>query len=373
MSAAFAGLRVIDLSESIAGQYCARLLADFGADVTLVEPPGGSVVRRTGPFDAGDPPQSLLFFHLNAGKRSVAIDRAAGGAALLRALAVRADVALVGSDADRAVLRAANPHLVIGLTTPFGTDGPLAGWKSNEMILQALSGMMHNNGEPGRPPLYGCGQRASYGAGVASYIGIVAALIARRAGAPGQDVTIDAAETAAAMGFPYVMQHIYNGAIRRRGDQTQPVARVRCSDGWLCIWIYNHRFAAACRTLGVPQLIDDPRFAAPLERLKNWDALVAILQDLLAERNAEEIVAALQAAQIIAAKASRPSELRHDRHLAARAYWEAVESDDTMKTILGAPFRLSRTPRRVRGGAPSLGEGNRDLPDADGPKRAGTG
>ena len=229
------------------------------------------------------------------------------------------------------------------------------------MILQALSGMMHNNGDLGRPPLYGCGQRASYAAGVASYIGLVAALIARRAGAPGQDVSVDAAETAAAMGFPYVMQHIYNGAIRRRGDQTQPVARILCRDGWLCIWIYNHRYATACRTLGVPELIDDPRFKAPLERLRNWDALNAILQERLAERNAEEIVEQLQTAQIIAAKASRPSELRHDRHLAARGYWEAVETGDAMQTILGTPFRLSRTPRRVRGPAPRVGEGNGEL------------
>ncbi len=356
-SDALAGLTVLDLSESVAGQYCGRLLADFGAQVTLVEPPAGSLVRRMAPFDAGDPPQSLLFFHLNTGKRSVALDRAtADGAAALRALARHADIALVATAAERALLRAASARLIIGLATPFGSDGPLASWTGGEMIVQALSGMMHNNGDPGRPPLYGCGHRASYAAGVASYIGVLAAAIARRAGAPGQDVTVDAAETAASMCFPYVMQYIYNGTVRRRGDQTQPVARVRCRDGWLCIWIYNHRFALACRTLGVPELIADPRFAAPLERQKNWDALVAILQDLLAQRNAVEVVAALQAAQIIAAKTSRPSELRHDPHLAARGYWDAVESGQEMKTIVGTPFRLSRTPRRVRGGAPSLGE-----------------
>jgi crotonobetainyl-CoA:carnitine CoA-transferase CaiB-like acyl-CoA transferase len=367
-SEALGGTTVLDLSESIAGQFCGRLLADFGAAVTLVEPPEGSAIRRLGPLDASD--HSLLFFHLNTGKRSLALDRAQGDA-VLGGLAARADVAVVGTEADRAHLRAANPRLVIGLVTPFGSDGPLAGWKSSEMILQALSGMMHNNGDPGRPPLYGCGQRASYAAGLASYCGIVAALLARESGAPGQDVIVDAAETAAAMGFPYVMQHIYNGTVRRRGDQTQPVARVLCRDGWLCIWIYNHRFAAACHTLGVPELIDDPRFKAPRERLENWEALVAILQRLLAERNAEEIVEALQAAQIIAAKASRPSELRHDRHLAARAYWEAVATGGGMQTILGTPFRMSRTPRRVRGAAPRLGEGNGEMLGRDLLREAG--
>jgi crotonobetainyl-CoA:carnitine CoA-transferase CaiB-like acyl-CoA transferase len=357
-SEALDGVAVLDLSESIAGQFCGRLLADFGAAVTLVEPSEGSAVRRLGPFDAAA--HSLLFFHLNTGKRSLALDRTQGDA-VLGALAARADVALVGTEVDRARLRAANPRLVIGLTTPFGSDGPFAGWKSSEMILQALSGMMHNNGDPGRPPLYGCGQRASYAAGLASYCGIVAALLARRAGATGQDVIVDAAETAAAMGFPYVMQHIYNGTVRRRGDQVQPVARVKCRDGWLCIWIYNHRFATACRTLGVPELIDDPRFKGPRDRLANWDALVETLQRLLAERNAEEIVEVLQAAQIIAAKASRPSELRFDRHLAARAYWEAVATGGGMQTILGTPFRMSRTPRRVRGAAPRLGEGNGEM------------
>src|SRR5579859_562358 len=112
MGDALEGFRVLDLSESVAGQFCCRMLADFGADVTLVEPPQGSVLRTMPPFD----PQpnglgSLLFFHLNLGKRSIALDhRSTNGWNRLLGLAREADVIVVGPGIDRAALEQANPN-----------------------------------------------------------------------------------------------------------------------------------------------------------------------------------------------------------------------------------------------------------------------
>ena len=100
----------------------------------------------------------------------------------------------------------------------FGKDGPLAHWKGPEIVLQALSGMMNNNGEFGREPLYGVGERASFAAGLGAYVGAMTALHARGIDGPGQTVSVDAAETAAAMCFPYVLQHIYNGSVHSRRD-----------------------------------------------------------------------------------------------------------------------------------------------------------
>jgi len=338
--AALAAYRVVDLSDSVGGQFCARLFADMGADVTLAEPAGGSATRRMEPFDRRG--RSLQFFHLNYNKKILALSETGDEVdGLLRA----ADVVVTSGGFDERRALALDPDVVLVQVTPFGTDGPLRHWKAPEIVLQALSGMMNSNGTPGREPLYGVGQRASYAAGVAAYAGALAALYARNAGAGGQRVAVDAAETAAAMCFPYVLQYIYNGTDRRRGDQDIPAGQVMCRDGWVCIWVYNHRFTALCRTLGLEALIDDPRFADPRERSRNWDAFFALVQEKVADREAQEVVASLQAAQVIAAKASRPSELAESPHLAARGYWETIMHDGEPRRVLGPPFRMGLTPR----------------------------
>ncbi|MGK9170728.1 CoA transferase [Inquilinus limosus] len=355
MASALTGLSVVDLSESVGGQYCARLLADFGAEVVLVEPPDGSVLRRMPPFSEAGDRGSLLFFHLNTGKRSVSLDLgSAGGRDALDGLLRMADVAILPPGSKPQRVLALNPHCIAAVVSPFGADGPLSAWKGPEIVLQALSGMMHNNGAHGREPLYGCGRRASFAAGIAAYIGVTAALYARERTGLGQTVTVDEAETAAAMCFPYVLQHIYNGTVKGRGDPNIPAGQVRCRDGWVCIWIYNHRWSALCRALGLEHLERDERFSAPTPRRARWAALFEIIQDKVAGLEAEQLVAELQRAEVIAAKAYRPSELRASSHLNQRGYWEAVGEE----VILGPPFRMSRTPRRVRSGAPRLGADN---------------
>jgi len=146
-------VRVLDLSENIAGQFCCRMLADYGADVTLVEPPNGSVTRQMRPFRQGAGPtrESLLFEHLNLGKSSVVVDqKSAEGRALLRDLVKTADVIVVPAGFDRAALRAVNPDCIINTVSPFGEGTPRSHWRGTEMVYQALSGMMIHNGRHDR-------------------------------------------------------------------------------------------------------------------------------------------------------------------------------------------------------------------------------
>lgn len=353
MPTALGGLRVVDFSDSLAGQFCARLLADFGADVTLVEPPGGSPLRRMPPFSVKDPDLSLRFWHLNTGKSSLVIDQADGaGRKALDHLLAAADIALLPEGYDPQRVGELNPACIAAAISAFGQDGPLKGWCSPEIVLQALSGMMNNNGAYGREPLYGVGDRASFAAGQAAYIGILSALHERHSSGLGQVVTVDSAETAASMCFPYAMRHIYNGSIHTRRDQTIPAGQVKCHDGWVCIWIYNHRWHAVCTALELPELEADPRFVEPMIRRANWDTLYEIIQEKVktADWSAEDLVERLQKAQIIAAKAYRPSEQIHNGHLNGRNYWEQADG----RLILGTPFRMSRTPRKLKGGAPAL-------------------
>ncbi|ODT72557.1 MAG: hypothetical protein ABS75_03670 [Pelagibacterium sp. SCN 63-23] len=345
-------LRVIDFSDSLAGQYCARLFADHGASVLLVEPPTGSPLRAMAPFSqAGD---SLQFFHLNTGKQSLTLDRKAGeGAKALSTLLAGADVAVLPPDADAQKISAENPSCVVVQPSLFGNDGPRSDWQGPEIVLQALSGMMHNNGAGGREPLFGTGNRAALASGVGAYVGALSAIYAREGVGRGQVVRIDAAETAAAMCFPYVMQHIYNGTVRQRDEQAVQAGQVLCRDGWVCIWIYNFRWHALLEALGLPELERDARFADASDRRDNWDALFAIFQAKVADMSAERLVEVLQNAQVIAAKAYRPSELVDNNHLDSRGYWEEVDG----RRALGPAFRLHAAPRQLLGGAPALGAG----------------
>lgn len=342
MGGALGHLRVVDFSDSLAGQYCARLFADHGASVVLVEPAGGSPIRALAPMSqAGD---SLQFFHLNTGKHRLVLDRAENeDKATFDMLLAGADVAVLPPGANADAISSAHPGCVVVQPSLFGADGPRADWQGPEIVLQALSGMMHNNGAAGREPLYGTGNRAAMASGVAAYVGALSALYTRNGSGLGQVVRVDAAETAAAMCFPYVMQHIYNGTVRQRTEQAVQAGQVLCRDGWVCIWIYNFRWHALLEALDLLELEQDARFAEPAERRANWDALFAIIQAKVADILAEDLVEILQKAQVIAAKAYRPSELIDNRHLNSRNYWGEVDG----RRLLGPAFRLTKTPRVV--------------------------
>jgi crotonobetainyl-CoA:carnitine CoA-transferase CaiB-like acyl-CoA transferase len=355
MPAALQNLQVLDCSETIAGQFCARMLADYGAEVTLLEPPGGSAIRSVGPFDPASRGESLLFFHLNLGKRSLALDVATpDGEALLDRLLARADVAIVGRTANVAAQSAAHPDCVFCVVSGFGSDGPWRDWQGGEIVYQALSGMMNHNGISSREPLFGCGQRASHAAGIAAYIAVLAALHARPQSG-GQIVAIDVAETASSMWYPYPLIHAYSGWLEQRGERGQPVGQVKCSDGdWVCFWVRGEQWAAACVAIGRPELTRDPRFATTVERQKHWQTALVIFQEWAAARTADAFLAEWRANRLIGAKAARATELfTNDPHLRARGYWESVQTATGARPILGPQFRMSETPRMVRGPAPA--------------------
>lgn len=349
MGAALEHLRVLDLSENIAGQYCSRLLADFGAQVTLIEPPGGSVIRKQGPFRKADG-SSLLFFHLNLGKKSATV---AQNSCALSAMAAQADIILVPPCIDRAALRNANPSAIIALVSDFGDDGPLARWQGTEMIHQALSGVMFQNGAPEREPLYGCGQRSYYAAGVATYNAILAAVFARFISGRGEDIKIDVAETAMSMGYNLANQYNYNGSYSHRIDGARvPQATAKCGNGWIAVFIYPHQWKVTWTALDAPEVIDDPRFASVKERMRHWPDVVTTLRRVVANRDADDVVERLQAVGTVVEKANTPDDLEKSPHLRARDYWQTVGTREGDRRILGAPFRLSATPWHVRSAAP---------------------
>ena len=312
-------------------------------------------IRHAPPLDPANPGTSLLFFHLNMSKQSVVLPPE-GRPQVLAALVAAADVVVVGPEVEHGWMQACNPRCIVTLVSPFGTDGPYRDWKGSEMIYQALSGMMFHNGTEAREPLYGCGQRASYAAGVAAYIAVLAALTARQRTGAGQGVAVDIVETGAAMCYPAATQYFMNGSIEHRGDRRQPLGYVQCSDAWVAFWIHKHRWIAGCQAIDAPELLSDPRFAQGAARQDHWAALVAEIQSRVGAWRADDLVHRWQTARVVAARAYDLLSLRTEcEHLLARGYWERLDTPGGPRVIPGPPFRMSATPRTVRGGAPGLG------------------
>jgi crotonobetainyl-CoA:carnitine CoA-transferase CaiB-like acyl-CoA transferase len=358
LGGALSNFVVLDASESVAGQYCCRMFADFGADVTLIEPPGGSALRRCAPFDpAHDGAGSLLFFHLNLGKRSTVLDPTTpAGRDRLCELARDADVIVVGTDRDANRLQQANPQCVVAVVSDFDPGSPYGDWIGCEMVFQALSSMMYNNGESGREPLYGCGHRASYAAGVGLYIGVLAALYARPRIGAGQEVRLEVALNTAAMSPPNPLMYLYSGLMEPRGERSAPFTMLHCRDGWLGVWVYQHLYEPMCKGLDRPDLLGDARFADPAKRKENFAQLVRVLEDEARKRSCEELLACFHKARLVAAIVHTPRQLRESPHLAARGFWESVPTTGGERLVLGPQYRFSATPRRLRGGAPDIGE-----------------
>lgn len=340
---------VVDLSDNVAGQFCGRLLADQGADVVLVEPPEGSKVRTMWPRVNE---QSFTFENVNRGKRSLVIDpHSVGDRQLLDATLDRADIVIAGAD----YVAPANRRYALARVSEFGASGSLHHWQGTEMINQALSGVMYETGKAFKKPLYGCGYRSYYAAGTVAYISVISELLAYRAGRRRQDSEVQVAEAAATMNYCRATQYDYSGLIDRRGGTKRPMAFVKCKDYWVCIFPAGASWRPVCEALGADELIDDPRLQTSVGRGKHWKEIVDVFEQKVADRTAEDVVAAVQGAGGVSSRTFDPEELLHAEHLDSRGYWTQTESG---RLTLGPMFRIQGVSPRVPTDAPVLAGGS---------------
>jgi benzylsuccinate CoA-transferase BbsE subunit len=367
-----AGLRVLDLCDQ-QGALAGKLLGGLGADVVLVEPPGGSPLRDIPPFWAELPAaeRSLFFWFYGAGKRSLVLDLAeAEGCTRLRRLAAAADVVLESDErgrlAERAVtsaaMRAANPRLIVASITPFGHDGPCRDWKASDTVAQALGGMLYVNGHPDRPPLRALGLQAYHQAGVFAATGVLAALLAREATGRGQlvDVSVQAAVAAALEHVPGFWHQ--DGRIARRQGTlhwTRYFRVGRCRDGWVmhCTLGDWTSLLEWMKADGMGSAVDDPALEDIKVRQAEAERLFDALDAWAAGYTVAELVEGAQLRRIPYAAVRPPEALLRDPHLAARGFFVPIEHPDLGPAVPfpGAPFRMTDSPWRT--GRPArLGE-----------------
>ena len=381
---ALQGITVVDFTSDVAGPNCTKLLADFGADVIKVEPPGGDPTRRTPPF-AGDRPgddRSLLFLHLNTNKRSVTLDRTtAGGQELLRTLI--AGAAVVVEDASPGQMAAfglgyetlarGRSGIVYASLTPWGQDGPYArmGLRSSELILQAMGGPVIQTGSADREPLKLGSNLAQMQAGIVCAFAVVAAVLRAEAGGGGDHIDVSIYETQAGTRdrrTTYLTSYAYQGHPGRRvaGFGLALVSGVRpCADGYVNLLALGaermNRFVAM---IGRPDLRDDPRLTASPAMVDPAFAeeLGAAYLVWLMQHTKLEIVAAAQSRGILAGAINTPADLVADPHYRSRGVWEEVDHPEVGSAEYpGRPFRMSATPRPPARPAPRLGEHNYDV------------
>lgn len=368
MDGALDGLHVLEISEGIAAAYCGLLFAGLGADVLLIEPPGGHPLRAAGPFpgDVSDPECSGLFLHLARAKRSMVVDTdTPAGRARVHDLALSADVVLDDRPAvrrrsagvDFEALARRRPDLVLTAITWFGDTGPHAGWHGTELIAQAAGGLMACTGEPDRGPLAVGGAVAQYAAGQTAAAATLGALY--RAITRGVGCRLDVSVQEATVDLLEMWSHgTYRGReMPRLGahhNNLYPFEAYPCADGYVGVHTRPGSWEGMAE-LADPRLAD-PRFARQDTRGRHRGEIDPILCAWLADKPKMEAYHAGQARRFAFGYVATAADLFASEQLRARRYF--VELDHPRAGRLpypGGPVRLHRTPWRDAR-APLLGE-----------------
>jgi formyl-CoA transferase/CoA:oxalate CoA-transferase len=309
-----AGVRVVDVTTSIAGPYCAEILAALGAEVVKVERPDtGDDGRAWGPpFWNG---QGAMFLSVNAGKRSLAVSlRDERGREAVRRLAERADVFLQSLRPGLAerlglgpvALRARSSRLVYCSLGAYGSVGPLREEPGYDALMQAAGGLISMTGEPGRPGVRVGSSLIDMGTGMWAALGIAAALLERERSGEGAVVDTSLYETALAYVGYHLVGYLADGTVPTREGTVFPMVApyqvLPTADGELMVAAGNDRlFTALCEAVTLPELHEDERFRTNPDRVANREALVGLLSTRLREQSTEDWLTLLAAAGVPAA------------------------------------------------------------------------
>ena len=367
---ALAGLKVIDLTRVLGGPYCTMILSDHGADVIKIEPPQGDEVRDWGPPFLEQPDgtrDASYFIGVNRNKRSIALDlgHPAGREVLLRLLE-GADVLVenfkpgamerwgLGYDA---VLAPRFPRLIHCRVSGFGAAGALGGLPGYDAILQAMTGLMSTNGDPGTGPLRMGTPIVDLATGLYAGMGILMALHERTRSGRGQFVDMTLHDCGMALLHPQAANYFLDG---RRPMPTgnahpnlAPYEKFRTRTCEVFIAAGNDgQFRKLCGLLGFPELADDPRFRSNAERLHHRAALTERFAAALAEEDGRALALRLLRAGLPAGPVTTVDEAMTAEHTRARAMVSELDG----YRGLGTPIKLSRTPGGTRAPPPRFAE-----------------
>ena len=376
MPLALDDVRVLDISQGIAGPLCAKLLGDFGADVIKVEPPGGECGRRMPPFFQDDPhPEKSLFFLLvNLNKRGITLDlETPQGADIFRELSRRADVVvetfppgyLASLGLDHASLERENPGLLMTSITPFGQSGPHSHYKGGEIVAYAMSGAMSISGTTDREPLKHGGFQAQYEGAFNGALATLFTLLLRDGTGAGQHVDVSIQEVVNSTMVINQPFYSWTGGVqgRRRPAGTMFGNVMPCKDGYFVGQAGGGASWDDIAEFYGREELKDERFADPVQRIVNGQALDEILVEAARDRTmAEMFKVASEQYRMLFGIVQTPADLARCEQLEAREFYQDVEHPVIGK--IKVPFRLwsmTESPACYRRPAPLLGEHNAEV------------
>ena len=396
-AAALTGIRVLDLTTNYAA-YAGRLLADLGADVVRIEPPEGSPVRSLAPCQTGPAGAPLSFAHafLDAGKRSVTVDlMTSAGRELLAELAASSDAMIETPSAgatdhiDFELVRQRNPGLVLVSISAFGRDGPYAGYQATDLTLLAAGGLLSLGGYADSEPLAVQGEQAMLASGIYGAIAVLTALYERTQTGKGCWIDVSGQECVAFALEDAVAEWSINAHVRRRlGDGAREAGTgiYPCKDGHISVvagrlgtanaFVTLTQWVAASEVPGGASLLEPQWQNFKFRQSREGIARFAeIFGAFCRTRGKHELYREGQARQIAIAPVNTVADVLEDAQLAANSYFRPQFERNSGRDITfpGPPYRLSRTPARLRGAAPKLGEHNRELVDQELRLAAGAG
>ena len=381
MDGLLSDLKVLELSHAVSGAFCAKLLADQGADTVKVEAPGnGDQCRHEPPFIGGEPhpDRSTTFLALNTNKRGITLDLGqAAGRALLLKLAVAADVVIesfepgylaqVGLGYD--ALRAANPATILLSISYFGQDGPYARYKGCDLIAQAMGGFLYAvTGRADGPPMGTALQQMELTAGRNGVIAIMAALLAREETGEGRHLDVSVMESAISTPQGLIHPYSYTGRNVRRGNMDLNVVdgmHLPTRDGEVTLTTAGtggKPMQVWAEFLGEPRLLD-ARFATRQSRTDNWEELRALIAPRLMEWSNLDLMRETMARGLVIGLVQSPEQVVNSPHLAERGYFVGIDHPETGTLKYPGPgfFFDGENVMQTARGAPRLGEHNDEI------------
>jgi CoA:oxalate CoA-transferase len=372
---ALTALRVLEFGRDVAGPYCGKILADYGADVIKVEPPGGDPARRLDPVATGSD-ASAAFAYLNTNKRGVSLDLDhPDGRRIAVGLAGSVDVVIENLEPGRmdgwglgyGDLAAVNPRLVYASVSPFGRSGPYADLPATEIVVDALGGWMYGLGDADREPLRPPGRQSEIMAGLCAAMATLGGFLEVQSSGQGDHFDVSQQDAVAFFLMNPTTVFEYSGAVWERTGGTSPTnypqGLMPCRDGMIAVNVlYFAEWHRLCDALGHPDWRTDPRLATPLDRVRNAEVIDAVLLPWLASMTVDDAYHLAQSHKLPFARVGTVPDLLASEQLAARQYWvrqrHPVLGDITAP---GLPFQMSGVERDADWPAPRLGEHTDDV------------
>lgn len=368
------GVRVLDLTTSVAGPYGAMLLGDLGADIIKIERPGtGDDARAWGPpFLDGE---SLWFLSVNRNKRSVTLNlNEADGQAILRDLVSRCDVVIVnqlprvlkklGLDADS--LHAVKPDLIHVAITGFGLTGARSDWACYDLIAEGYSGVMDLTGAADGPAQKVGAPAADMLAGQDAALAVVAALFQRGRTGVGRSIDVSLVDSMTRFLSARIVPAMASGESPRRSGGRDSVIAIyqtfETADEPITLGLGNDAIWRRFWTvLGQPSVAEDPRYETNALRRRYRAPIVKHIQDVLFDRGCAEWLALFQAARIPAGPINRVDQVVADPHLQARGLFFTLEAEGRRVPQVGTGFLIDGAVNRPRSAPPRLGQHTREV------------